>query len=139
MEKLDICVQFLLRTALQKVNQISKSKLSSYGVTPAQYALLRFLWKKDGQFSSVLGEKVQLDSATVTGIIDRMEQNGFIERRFDPKDRRNRLIFLTEKGRSMEGPLCEKMDEMNEEVMSNFDGEEFQQFKKVLFDIGIKK
>ncbi|UOR12560.1 MarR family winged helix-turn-helix transcriptional regulator [Halobacillus amylolyticus] len=135
----DICVQFLLRTALQKVNQVSKSKLSPYGVTPAQYALLRFLWKEDdGQFSSVLGERLQLDSATVTGIIDRLEQNEFIERQFDPKDRRNRLIFLTEKGRSMEHSLCEKMDEMNEEVMSDFDDEEFQQFKEILFDIGIK-
>lgn len=138
-KEIDICVQFLLRTALQKVNQKSKSKLSPYGVTPAQYGLLRFLWKKDGQYSSTLGERLKLDSATVTGIIDRLEQNGFIERRFDPKDRRNRLIFLTEKGRSMEDPLCKKMDEMNEEVMSHFDDKEFQQFKKILFGIGIKE
>lgn len=123
---------------MQKVNQISKTKLSPYGVTPAQYALLRVLWKEDGQVSSVLGEKLQLDSATLTGMIDRLEQNEFIERRFDPSDRRNRLIFLTEKGQSMEEKLCNKMDEMNEEVMSSFAEEEFLTFKQILFEIGIK-
>ncbi len=138
MEKSDICIHFLLGKALQRVNQVSKSKLSSYGVTPVQYALLRLLWKKDGQFGYVLGERLLLDSATITGIIDRLEQNEFIERRVDPNDRRNKLVFLTGKGRSMEGPLCQKMDEMNEEVMSDFDDEEIQRFKKILFDIGIR-
>lgn len=138
MEKYDICVHFLLGKALQKVNQVSKSKLSSYGVTPVQYALLRQLWRKDGQFGYELAERLQLDSATITGIIDRLEQNGFIDRRVDPNDRRNKLVFLTEKGRSMEVPLCQKMDEMNEEVMSDLNDVEIQQFKKILYDIGIK-
>lgn len=137
MEKYDICVHFLLGKALQKVNQVSKSKLSSYGVTPVQYALLRQLWRKDGQFGYELAERLQLDSATITGIFDRLEQNGFIDRRVDPNDRRNKLVFLTEKGRSMEVPLCQKMDEMNEEVMSDLNDVEIQQFKKILYDIGI--
>jgi|SRR5690625_1031361 len=137
MEKSDICVHFLLGKALQKVNQVSKSKISPYGVTPVQYALLRQLWKKDGQFSYELAERLHIDSATITGIIDRLEFNGFIKRRVDPNDRRNKIVFLTEKGRSMEEPLCQKMDEMNNEVMSVFDDEEIQRFKKMLFDIGI--
>ncbi|WP_423798524.1 MarR family winged helix-turn-helix transcriptional regulator [Neobacillus sp. SAB-20_R2A] len=137
MEKADICVHFLLGKALQKVNQVSKSKLSPYGVTPVQYALLRQLWRKDGQFSFELAERLLLDSATITGIIDRLEQNGFIERRVDSNDRRNKLVFLTERGKSLEVPLCQKMDEMNEEVMSSLKVEEIQRFKRILYDIGI--
>ena len=134
----DICIHFLLGKALQRVNQASKSKLSPYGVTPVQYALLRTLWEKDGQYGHLLGERLLLDGATITGLIDRLEQNGFIERRVDPNDRRNKLVFLTDKGKSVEGPMCEKMDELNEEVMSQFDDKEIQQFKNVLFTIGIK-
>ncbi|WP_286141666.1 MarR family transcriptional regulator, partial [Bacillus sp. AFS001701] len=78
---MDICVHFLLGKALQKVNQISKSKLSPYGVTPVQFALLNILWKKDGQVGAKLGKVLQLDSATITGLLDRLETNGFIERR----------------------------------------------------------
>lgn len=135
---MDICVHFLIGKALQKVNQISKSKLSPYGVTPVQYALLRMLWKKDGQVGSILGEQIQLDSATITGLLDRLEQNGFIERRVEPNDRRNKLVFLTEKGKSLEKILCEKMDEMNKEVMSDFDIKDIQRFKEMLFEIGIQ-
>lgn len=137
MEKYDICVHFLIGKALQRVNQVSKSKLSPFGVTPVQYALLRLLWKEDGQFGFELAEQLILDSATITGIIDRLEQNGFIERRVDLNDRRNKVVFLTEKGRSLEVPLCKKMDEMNNEVMADLGIEEIKQFKKTLFDIGI--
>ncbi|MEK3934514.1 MarR family transcriptional regulator [Sporosarcina sp. FSL W7-1349] len=139
MEKLNVCIHFLLSKALQSVNQVSKSKLTPFGVTPVQYALLCLLWEKDGQLGYELAEKLLLDSATITGIVDRLEQNGFIERRVDSNDRRNKIIFLTEKGKSMEAPLCQKMDEMNEEVMAGFDDEEFRQFKNMLFEIGIRK
>ncbi|MGG3182541.1 MarR family transcriptional regulator [Priestia megaterium] len=139
MENYDICIHFLLGKALQRVNQVSKSKLSLHGVTPVQYALLRLLWKKDGQFGYVLADQLLLDSSTITGIIDRLEQSNFIERRVDSNDRRNKLIFLTDKGRSMEALLCHEMDEMNKEIISGFSDEEIQQFKKMLFNIGINR
>lgn len=133
-----ICVHFLLGKALQRASQISKAKLEPYGVTPVQYALLYQLWKKDGQFSYELGKSLLLDSATITGIIDRLEQNELIKRRFDPTDRRTKLIYLTEKGKELEQPLKKKMDEMNEEVLSGLDDKERNQFKQMLFDIGIR-
>lgn len=125
--------------ALQRASQISKSKLEPYGVTPAQFALLSQLWRKDGEFSYKLGKSLLLDSATITGIIDRLEQNGLIERRTDPDDRRNRLIFLTEKGKELETPLKRRMDEMNAEVLSGLNDEDKQRFKEILFNIGIRK
>jgi MarR family transcriptional regulator, organic hydroperoxide resistance regulator len=138
MEKFDICIHFLLGKALQRASKVSKSKLSPFGVTPVQYALLRQLWKKDGQLGSKLGELVLLDSATLTGVIDRLERNELIERREDPNDRRNKLVFLTEKGKSLEIPLSQVMEEMNEEVLSGLDDGEIQRFKEILFDIGIR-
>jgi MarR family transcriptional regulator, organic hydroperoxide resistance regulator len=138
MENTDICIHFLLGKALQKVNQVSKSKLSPYGVTPVQYALLRLLWEEDGQYGHMLGERLLLDGATITGIIDRLEQNNFIERRVNPNDRRNKLVFLTEKGRSLETPLCREMDAMNDEIMASFKEKEMQQFKEILYEIGIR-
>lgn len=118
---------------------MSKAKLSPYGVTPAQVGLLSLLWKRDGRFSYELGERLSLDSATITGIIDRLEQNDFIGRRVDPEDRRNKLVFLTEKGRSMEKVLCQKMNEVNEEVKKGFEEEEFHRFKEILFKMGSKE
>ncbi len=138
MDSGDICIHFLLGKALQRVNHVSKSKLAPYGVTPVQFALLRTLWEKDGQNGHLIGERLLLDGATITGIIDRLEQNGFIERRIDPNDRRNKLVFLTERGKSLEVELCKQMDELNEEVLAQFDDKAIQQFKNMLFTIGIK-
>ena len=136
MEKFD-CLHFILGKALQQVKQLSKEKLSSYGITSVQFGVLYFLWKKDGQLGSELGERLQMDSATVTGIIDRLEQGGFIERRLDSSDRRNRFVFLTEKGRLLEEPLSHKMDELDSELLSQYDEEKVQEFKQMLFDIGL--
>jgi DNA-binding MarR family transcriptional regulator len=80
MENLNECLNFQLGKALQRVNQVSKSKLDPYGVTPVQYALLFLLWKKDGQVGSEWGEQLLLDSPTITGILDQLEQNELIER-----------------------------------------------------------
>lgn len=107
-------------------------------MTPVQFALLNQLWRKDGQFSYELSKSLLLDSATITGIIDRLEQNGLIERRTDPNDRRTKVIFLTEKGRKLEKPLKKQMDEMNDEVLYGLSDDEKRQFKKILFDIGIR-
>lgn len=137
MEKNDMCVHFLLAKALQRVSQVSKSKLQPYGITPVQFSVLRLLWSTDGQLGSELGERLQLDSATMTGILDRMEQNGFVERRSDPHDRRNKFILLTEKGREMEIPLSQKMDEWNKVVMADFNDDDTQFFKRMLASIGL--
>jgi DNA-binding MarR family transcriptional regulator len=133
-----MCVHFLLGKALQKASQITKSKLKPYGITPVQFSVLRQLWITDGQLGSKLGERLQMDSATMTGILDRMEQNQFVERQPDPHDRRNKIVFLTEKGREMEKPLNQKMDEWNKELMAGFNDDDIQVFKSMLITIGLR-
>jgi DNA-binding MarR family transcriptional regulator len=80
-----------------------------------------------------------LDSATMTGILDRLEQNGFVERRSDPKDRRNKIVILTTKGKEMEMPLSQKMAEWNKEVMADFSEADTQFLKSMLASIGLRE
>lgn len=138
MKKNDLCVHFLLAKALQRASRITKSKLDPYGITPVQFSVLRLLWGTDGQLGSKLGERLQMDSATMTGILDRMEMNGFVERNVDPQDRRTKIVYLTEKGRELEIPLSQKMDEWNDEVMADFNKEENEIFKRMLVSIGLE-
>lgn len=60
--------------------------------------VLMALWSADGVSISELGEIVKLEKSTMTGLIDRMEKAGLIERRSHPSDRRAILIYLTDKG-----------------------------------------
>ncbi|MDR0140189.1 MarR family transcriptional regulator [Metabacillus idriensis] len=138
MDNNDMCVHFLLGKALQKASQITKSKLNSYGITPVQFAVLRQLWISDGQLGSKLGDRLHMDSATMTGILDRMEQKEFVQRQSDPRDRRNRIVYLTEKGRDLEDPLNQKMEEWNKELMTGFNEDDILTFKRMLNTIGFR-
>src|SRR5262245_24273361 len=60
-----------------------------------------------------LGGSIQLDARTVTGLSDRLERSGLVERRSDADDRRVNRLFLTPKGRDLKVPLDREMDEMN--------------------------
>ncbi|KKX56560.1 MarR family transcriptional regulator [Brevibacillus borstelensis] len=139
MERIEDCFGFLLGKAYQKVFQLEKARLSEYGVTPVQFVLLHVLWEKDGQKGVELGSRLRLDGATITGLLDRLEQMGLIERRPSPTDRRTNLIYLTPRGRELEKPLNEISDEVNREAMSIFREEELAMLKSMLTRLGLEK
>ena len=76
MDQIEDCLSFYLGKAYQRVTQSAKQRLAPYGVTPVQYALLKVLWEHDHQSGAQLGERLQLDSATMTGLLDRALARG---------------------------------------------------------------
>lgn len=132
MDRIEDCISFMLGKAYQHIQQEAKRRLTPYGVTPVQYALLKVLWEKDGQSGAELCERLVLDSATVTGLLDRLEKNGLLERRPDPHDRRINRLHLTETGKSLQGPLDQQMDEMNLEAFRPFTPEQVQAIQEAL-------
>jgi MarR family transcriptional regulator, organic hydroperoxide resistance regulator len=80
-------ISFYLGKAYQQVTQSAKQRLAPYGVTPVQYALLKVLWEHKHQSGAELGECLLLDSATMTGLLDRLEHAGLIERKAHETDR----------------------------------------------------
>ena len=117
MDGIENCVSFLLGKAFQKVSRLSRDALAQYGVTPVQYATLSVLWERDGLSCSDLCTRLVLDSATMTGIVDRLETAGHIQRRPDPEgDRRINRIYLTEQSRALRQPLEDAMRDLNAQV-----------------------
>ena len=72
--------------------------LEKLGLTYTQYVALVALWEQDDQTVGELGEKMFLESNTLTPILKKLEQTGFVERRRDPADERQVRIRLTPKG-----------------------------------------
>jgi MarR family transcriptional regulator, organic hydroperoxide resistance regulator len=95
-----------------------RDKLEPHGVTPTQYAVLKVLSDADGQTRAELGARLGIDSATTTGVADRLATNGLLERRPDPQDRRLQRLFLTSEARSRQRALDSEMDELDREVES---------------------
>jgi DNA-binding MarR family transcriptional regulator len=136
---LEDCIVFLLSKAQQRAYQTSKTILQPYGVTPVQYALLHLLWEKEGQHGAELGERLRLDSATITGLLDRLAHQGLVERKPDPKDRRVNRIYVTERGRTLEKSLTEAMKQSNQNILADFTEEETQLLKSMLVRLGFNE
>jgi len=138
-ERIEDCLTFLLGKAQQRAYQVGKLMLQPYGVTPVQYAVLHLLWERDGQQSSELGERLRLDSATMTGLLDRLVQNGLVERRSNSKDRRVNLIHLTNRGMELKDILNDKVEQAHQEVLKDFSEEEVALLKSFLSRIALSK
>jgi DNA-binding MarR family transcriptional regulator len=135
-ERIEECISFLLGKAYQQVQQAAKQRLGAHGVTPTQYALLCVLRERDGQTGAELGERLQLDSATITGILDRLERAEMIERRADRTDRRVNRIFATAHARDLQPAIDRAMDDVNVSFLAAIDAEDRARLRTQLALLG---
>lgn len=126
------CVCFLVGRVSRKLNRITKESITPYGLTTSQFFLLIALYEENGILISKLAKKVALDKATLTGIIDRLERDGFVERRNDPEDRRAIRIYLTPKAESLREELLEIYHRNNAKFLSVLSDEEKEIFERVV-------
>ena len=96
---------FLISRIKQMGTRIFDRMLAASGIDSfngAQGRILYVLWQNDDISISRLSSQTSLANTTLTAMLDRMENIGLIVRKPDPKDRRNRLIALTEKAKSLQ-------------------------------------
>ena len=132
MDHIEDCLSFYLGKAYQRVTQSAKQRLAPHGVTPVQYALLKVLWEHDQQSGAEIGERLSLDSATITGLLDRLEHAGLIERKAHATDRRVNTVALTARGRALQVPLDREMDQLNQDFLDAFSSEERKLLRNLL-------
>lgn len=75
--------------------------LEPLGITYTQWITIVALWEQDNQTVGSLGEKLFLESNTLTPILKKLESLGYLRRQRDPKDERQVLVSLTEAGRQL--------------------------------------
>ena len=118
------CVCFKLAKASQTAIRFWSRKVADLNITVVQAMILRFLFEQDDITSRELGERTMLDSATLTGVIDRLESVELVRRDHNPKDRRAILLRLTNRGKEIGEKLDGMMEEANREFLSDFTDEE---------------
>ncbi|HDI58747.1 MAG TPA: MarR family transcriptional regulator [Desulfobacteraceae bacterium] len=94
------CIFFQLGRANRAGTRFLNRRVADLGITAVQAMALFFLAEADDVTSVHLGKRLQLDSATLTGLLDRLTAAGLAGRRADPSDRRAVRILLTEAGRA---------------------------------------
>lgn len=130
--KADECIFFQLAKAGQLGGRFWSHKVSDLGITSVQAMVLRFLYDQDGMTSIDLGKKTELDSATLTGVIDRLENAWLIDRKDNPHDRRSIQIFLTEKGKITAAAVAERIGEANDDFLKVLAEKEISELRRLL-------
>lgn len=72
-------------------------RAAGVGLTRSQWSVLVHLFRTDGIQQKELAELLDITAITLTGLLDRLERDGWVERRADPVDRRAKRVYLTEK------------------------------------------
>ena len=120
MKLLDGSVGFLLARTARSMKRALEARLSEYNITATQYIVLSLLSEEDGISLSKLGRRLYFDNPTITGIVDRMERDGLVERRRVADDRRGINVFLTQKGKQLLGIIETFAEDINDQAMSEF-------------------
>ena len=98
---LDNQLCFALYSTSLAMTRVYKPLLDALGLTYPQYLAMLVLWEKDGLMVSELGERLYLDSGTLTPLLKRLESFGLISRVRAVEDERRVHITLTAAGRSL--------------------------------------
>lgn len=99
--KLDNQLCFAIYACSKEITRLYRPFLEQYGLTYTQYITLLALWEKDDVTVKDLGERLYLDSGTLTPLLKKMEENQLLVRQRSSEDERKVIIKLTEKARNL--------------------------------------
>ena len=129
------CAIFLLAKAYQMAHGRFQEMLNPYGLTNLQHLVLEGLWHMEGQTAAELGKLLVLDKATLSGVLDRMREAGWIAKRPDPQDRRVVRLFTAPKAAKLKDELVALRRRANAQLLAAFSLEEQVLLKRLLKDL----
>jgi MarR family transcriptional regulator, organic hydroperoxide resistance regulator len=115
----------LIRTSSRMERRLEQA-LERHGMSIAQFDILATLGFEQGITQQDLAERLLVTKGNICGMIDRMEVNGWVERRPDPGDRRVNRLFLTRQGKSKLGQTLPEQDALLKQLMSVLNPTEIQ-------------
>ena len=115
---MDESFHYLLMAAQGMFQRAVMAELSKAGLTVGQPKVLDYLGLHDGSIQKHIAAGCQIDPATLTGVLGRMEEKGLIERRSLNGDRRSLYVYLTAEGWEKQKLVRSVLERLEEEVLS---------------------
>jgi MarR family transcriptional regulator for hemolysin len=112
---------FLISDVGRLLRTYADQKARRFGMTRAQWAVLLRLERREGLKQSDLAEALDLQPITLTRLVDRLCDNGLIERRADPNDRRAKRLYLTAAARPLIDRIADRIEELSETVLAGIE------------------
>ena len=119
---------------IRRLNQISTSvfqtrlKDEGFDLTPVQYAAMTAIHTHPGMDQATVAAFISYDRATIGGVIDRLHGKGLVSREINEKDRRARVLSLTDQGRVMIEQITPVIQTLQNDILSGLSVEERETF-----------
>ena len=127
-ESLGYLVNHLARSFARTLER----RLARHKVPLGQFPLLLVLWEEENLTQSEIARRLDCEQPTVANTLRRMERDGLVETGPDPSNRRQVLIRLTERGRSLERPLTEEAQTINEAAAAKMSASDLDAFRRTI-------
>src|SRR5581483_531913 len=112
---------FTLNDVARMLRTYADQKAAQFGISRAQWSVLFRLDRSEGLKQSELAEILDLQPISLTRLLDRLAENGLIERKPDPNDRRANRLYLTPAARPLLDQLMQLGADMMETVLKGID------------------
>lgn len=116
--RLEDQVGYWLRRAYQRHMAIFAAVMSDLDLTSVQFAALVKLRDMKAVTQTELGRLIGIDRATISGVVSRLQKRGLLQFRFDPLDRRSRIIALTPAGETLLGQALRRTEQVGDDTLA---------------------
>lgn len=128
-------VGFWLKRAYLAIRKEYDEELAKHELTYPQWEIVRMLCSQDGIEQRSVQQRLGIQSATLTGIVDGLVERHLVERRLSPDDARVKQLYLTAEGQCMQRLSPEVLTRINTRIAQDFSGTELALFKEWLMRV----
>jgi len=132
MDNFDQCICFQLGRVNRKITKRYREGILKLGLTHGQFFVLCAVLEEEGLLPSQLALEAEMDRPTITGLLDRLERDEWVERRPDPRDRRSQCIFPSSKALEHKEAIFKLFEDINGQFLKVFTGDEWRLFQSFL-------
>jgi len=121
-----------ISTLQRQYSKALSMRLDPYDVKPGYLNILYCLWQKDNITQKALNDLIDIEQATLSNTLSRMDRDGLIERTANPKDRRRIHITLSDKGKSLEGAVGSAIEDLQSIVNTGLTVNDRRYFNRIM-------
>ena len=122
----------LLSECMQLFETASNRNVRQFGYTPAQFDIIATLGNTTGMTCKELGEKTLITKGTLTGVLDRLEQKGLVQRERGGEDRRQLFVMLTAEGEAIFKDIFPKVVVAGEQRFAHYTVDDYHALELAL-------
>lgn len=123
---MDTSFHYLLMASQALFQRKVMARLADCGLTAGQPKVLDYLGLHNGSVQKAIAAGCQIEPATLTGILNRMEEKGLIYRQMENGDRRSLHVYLTEEGKQKQQLVRQVLEDLTQELLEGMQPEEQQ-------------